>query len=182
MSNKDVARKFMYDLQKNIRLEMDNMAEPALVKACRFVITTAIDYARFHSVTGNTMNAYACGAYLDGMLKGFATSYDALNHEPVRMTLKKGEMYDRPYYWGGDAVMGKPYTGETGDRHYWGQEEAYRFLQTHRPSGKGWRYLVVVATDYAKYIETRKNADVITSLHDGFAAISGSVSEIRTGN
>lgn len=172
----------MYDLQKNIRLEMNNMAEPALVKACRFVISTAIDLARFHSVTGNTMNAYAVGAYLDGNLKGFATSYEALNHEPTRMTLKKGEMYKLPYYWGGDAVVGKPYIGETGNRNYWGQEEAYQFLHTHRPSRKGWSYLVVVGTDYAKYLEAKKGTNVLTSLHDGFAAISGNVSEIKTGD
>lgn len=181
MSNKDIARKFMYDLQKNIRLEMNNLSEPALVKACRFVISIAIDYARFHSVTGNTMNAYAVGAYLDGNLKGFATSYDALNHEPTRLTLREGEVYNLSYYWGGDKAK-PPYVGETGDRNYWGQEEAYKFLHTHRPSRKGWSYLVVVATDYAEYIEAKKNGDVLTSLHDGFASISGDVSEIRIGD
>lgn len=181
MSNRDIARRFMYDLEKNIRLEMANMAEPALVKACRFVISTAVDYARFHSVTGNTINAYAVGAYLDGSLKGFATSYDALNSAPVRMTLKKGEMYTLPYYWGGDPVTGKPYVGETGDRSYWGYDEAYKFLQTHRPTRRGWCYLIVVGTDYARYIEARRGADVLTRLHDGFAAISGNVSEIKTG-
>jgi hypothetical protein len=125
--------------------------------------------AGFENVTGNTITGFFVGAYIpiNGKmtLVGTAISGDFMA-EPTRPWLKKGEVYNRPYYYGGVPVYGKPYVGKTGDRNEDSYDEAMRFLQSHAPSHAPLAFLVGNSVDYASYLEVHNKANLITKFAD----------------
>lgn len=157
----------------------DAIIEERLTEQLPNLIALALKHAEIRSVTGNTMNSYAVALFHDRQFVGFYSSYLALGKAPTRVTLQKGERYDLPYYWGGDAATG--YTAPTGDRSYWGQEEAEDFIGTHFPSKNGWAYILVAAVDYAKYLETRGTATVLGGLQNELEGRGSNVSDIKFG-
>ena len=125
------------------------------------------------------MNSFAVALWHNGKFLGFYSSYQKLHKAPMRVTLVKGETYDQPYYWGGDPNEG--YTAPTGTRHYWGQEEAEDFLSFHFPRKDGWAFVIVAATDYAKYLEARGTANVIGGLQHDLESRGANVSDLMFG-
>ncbi|MCR4773034.1 MAG: hypothetical protein K5854_01575 [Prevotella sp.] len=136
----------------------------------------ALEQAKFHNITGNMINSYAVGCFLDGKLRMVVTSNEVLK-DPTRLTLKKGETYDLPYYWGGDENAG--FTGSIGDANYSGPEQAWKFIQSHAPTKKGWAYIVVNAVDYAKYVEAKQGRNVMTTLCKTLQADGAIVSKMQ---
>lgn len=166
-------------LEKRLKKKTDAIIEARLKESLPAIIRLALEHAKIHSVTGNTMNSFAVALWHEGKFIGFYSSYQELHKEPTRVTLVKGETYDQPYYWGGDANTG--FTAPTGSRHYWGQEEAEDFLSFHFPRKDGWAFVIVAATDYAKYLETRGTANVIGGLQHDLESRGADVSEILSG-
>lgn len=166
-------------LEKRLKKKTDAIIEARLKESLPAIIRLALEHAKIHSVTGNTMNSFAVALWHEGKFIGFYSSYQELHKEPTRVTLVKGETYDQPYYWGGDANTG--FTAPTGSRHYWGQEEAEDFLSFHFPRKDGWAFVIVAATDYAKYLEARGTANVIGSLQHDLESRGADVSEILSG-
>jgi hypothetical protein len=166
-------------LEKRLKKKTDAMIEERLKESLPALIRLALDHAKMHSVTGNTMNSYAVALWHDGKFVGFYSSYQELHKAPTRVTLKKGESYDLPYYWGGDENTG--YTAPTGDRNYWGQEEAEDFLSFHFPRKNGWAFIVVAATDYAKYLEARGTANVLGGMQSELEGRGADVSDLMFG-
>jgi len=164
---------------KRMKKRADAIIEERLTEQLPNLIALALKHAVIHSVTGNTMNSYAVALFHDKRFVGFYSSYLALGKAPTRVTLQKGERYDLPYYWGGDAATG--YTAPTGDRSYWGQEEAEDFVGTHFPSKNGWAYILVAAVDYAKYLEARGTATVLGGLQNELEGRGANVSDIKFG-
>ena len=164
---------------KNMQKKADAFIEERLTEQLPALITLALKHAAIHSVTGNTMNSYAVALFHNKHFVGFYSSYQVLGKAPTRVTLRKGERYDLPYYWGGDLSRG--YTAPTGDRNYWSQEEAEEFIGTHFPSKNGWAYIIVAAVDYAKYLETRGTAIVMGGLQDELEHRGSDVSDILEG-
>ncbi len=164
---------------KRMKKRADAIIEERLTEQLPNLIALALKHAEIHSVTGNTMNSYAVALFHDRQFVGFYSSYLALGKAPTRVTLQKGERYDLPYYWGGDAATG--YTAPTGDRSYWGQEEAEDFIGTHFPSKNGWAYILVAAVDYAKYLEARGTATVLGGLQNELEGRGANVSDIKFG-
>lgn len=82
----------------------DVIIEERLTEQLPNLIALALKHAEIRSVTGNTMNSYAVALFHDRQFVGFYSSYLALGKAPTRVTLQKGERYDLPYYWGGDAA------------------------------------------------------------------------------
>lgn len=156
---------------------VDAFCEELLTEQLPELISLALRHAEIHHVTGNTINSYAVALFHDKKFVGFYSSYQALKKEPMRVTLRKGERYDLPYYWGGEPNKG--YTAPTGERNYWGQEEAEEFLGTHFPSRNGWAYIVVAAVDYAKYLEARGAAVVLGGMYDYLENRGADVSDIK---
>lgn len=157
----------------------DAIIEERLTEQLPNLIALALKHAEIHSVTGNTMNSYAVALFHDRQFVGFYSSYLALGKAPTRVTLQKGERYDLPYYWGGDPATG--YTAPTGNRSYWGQEEAEDFIGTHFPSKNGWAYILVAAVDYAKYLEARGTATVLGGMQSELESRGANVSEMKFG-
>ena len=166
-------------LEKRLKKKTDAMIEERLKESLPALIRLALDHAKIHSVTGNTMNSYAVALWHNGKFVGFYSSYQELHKAPMRMTLKKGESYDLPYYWGGDENSG--FTAPTGDRNYWGQEEAEDFLSFHFPRKNGWAFIVVAATDYAKYLEARGTANVLGGMQSELQGRGADVSDLMFG-
>lgn len=166
-------------LEKRLKKKTDAMIEERLKESLPALIRLALDHAKIHSVTGNTMNSYAVALWHDRKFVGFYSSYQELHKAPTRVTLKKGETYDLPYYWGGDENTG--YTAPTGDRNYWGQEEAEDFMSFHFPRKNGWAFIVVAATDYAKYLEARGTANVLGGMQSELQGRGADVSDLMFG-
>ena len=166
-------------LEKRLKKKTDAMIEERLKESLPALIRLALDLAKMHSVTGNTMNSYAVALWHDRKFVGFYSSYQELHKAPTRVTLKKGESYDLPYYWGGDENTG--YTAPTGNRNYWGQEEAEDFMSFHFPRKNGWAFIVVAATDYAKYLEARGTANVLGGMQSELEGRGADVSDLMFG-
>ena len=164
---------------RKMKKRADAIIEEKLTEQLPDLIGLALKHAHIHSVTGNTMNSYAVALFHDKQFIGFYSSYQALGKAPTRVTLRKGERYDLPYYWGGDPSHG--YIAPTGERNYWGQEEAEDFIGTHFPSKNGWAYIIVAAVDYAKYLESRGTAIVMGGLQDDLESRGADVSDIKQG-
>ena len=164
-------------LHKRLQKKADAIIEERLKKSLPALIRLALDHAKIHHVTGNTINSYAVALWHEGKFLGFYSSYQELHKAPTRMTLKKGETYDQPYYWSGEPNKG--YTAPTGDRNYWGQEEAEDFIGTHFPSKNGWAYILVAAVDYAKYLEARGTATVLGGIQSELESRGANVSEMK---
>lgn len=164
---------------RRIKKRADAIIEERLTDQLPDLIALALKHAKIHSVTGNTMNSYAVALFHNKKFIGFYSSYQALGKAPTRVTLQKGERYDLPYYWSGETAKG--YTATTGNRSYWGQEEAEDFIGTHFPSKSGWSYIIVTAVDYAKYLETRGSATVLGGLQDELESRGADVSDIKQG-
>lgn len=167
------------DVFRRMQKRADAIIEERLIEQLPGLIALALEHAQIHSVTGNTMNSYAVALFHNRQFVGFYSSYQALGKAPMRVTLQKGERYDLPYYWGGDPNTG--YTAPTGDRSYWSQEEAEDFIGTHFPSKDGWAYIIVVAVDYAKYLEARGTATVMGGLQNELESRGADVSDIKQG-
>ena len=168
----------------NMRKHVDEVAEEELTKSMHEIINIALgEMDGFANVTGNTRNSLAVALFHDGNFKGFYTSFDALNHEPVRVTLRKGEAFDLDYYWDGTPVdaLGSPYVAPTGDSNYWAQDEAQDFLQDKIPTRKGWCYVIVAAVDYAAYLEARDGVNVLSRIHGEFASRGADVTDLMNG-
>lgn len=159
--------------------QADAIVERELKAQLPTFIHLALEHAKIHHVTGNTINSYAVALFHNGSFKGFYSSFQALNKAPMRVTLMKGERYDLPFYWSGEPAKG--YTAPTGTRSYWSQEEAQDFIGTTFPRKGGWAYIVVAAVDYARYLETKGTADVLTGFQQELAGMGADVSGVMPG-
>lgn len=168
----------------NMKKRVDEVAAEELPRSMLHIINIGlVEMEGFANVTGNTRNSLAVALFHDGDFKGFYSSFDALNHRPTRVTLRKGEAYDLDFYWDGTPVdsLGSPYVAPTGERNYWAQEEAQDFLQDKIPTRKGWCYVIVAAVDYAKYLEARDGVNVLTRMHDEFESKGADVTDMMNG-
>lgn len=174
----------MQNIVDKMHKHIDDVAKVEMINGLRQIIDIALrELDGFEDVTGNTKNSLAAAVFYDGKFQGFYSSYGALHNPPTRATLRKDETYDLEYYWDGTPVdaFARPYTGETGDESYWAQDEAREFFSDNIPTRKGWCYMIVAAVDYAKYLEARGGVNVLSDLHDEFAARGADVSELKNG-
>lgn len=111
------------------------------------------DYA-YHNVTGNITTGWFVGIFVRGELVFTLTSRDYLSSNPTRKTLKQGEKYNLPYYWGGKKVGKTPYEGESGRYNYFAYKRAAQYVKNHKIKYKRKNRLVVYvgnATEYSAY-------------------------------
>jgi len=164
---------------------MNDLAEQDLINAMLPMLRSMYEELRgFSNLTGNTRNSLAVGLYRDGTLVGHVYGTGELGvKRPIRMTLKNGDVYDLPEDWDGNAldhpVMtwgGKPKRDWAGDRNFWADEEAVRFIESRAPMSNGFVYIFVSAIDYAQYLEAKGNINVLTQWHDELRAAGATVS------
>lgn len=177
MANKGVSE--IYKIMERARKEMGRVAEEYSYDNMRAIIGNILDSVDgFENVTGNTITGFAVGAYKDGKLVGRATSRERLPAKAVRPQLRKGEVYDLDYAYGG--MMRKSYRGEAESSGEYAYDEALKFLEEHRPrKRKGMAYIVVSAADYSKFIEVHKKGNLLTATRDLLASMGAQVGEVK---
>lgn len=177
MANKGISE--IYKIMERARREMGRAADEYSYDNMRTIIDNILDNVDgFENVTGNTITGFAVGAYRDGKLVGRATSRERLPAKAVRPQLRKGEVYDLDYAYGG--TMRKSYRGEVESSGGYAYDEALKFLEEHRPRKRnGMAYIVVSAADYSKFIEVHKKGNLLTATRDLLAAVGAKVSVVR---
>ena len=125
----------------------------------------------YHDVTGNLLNSFAVGVYHRGKLVNVVDAGDVGREPPTRPSLAEGESYDLPVYYSEEPSRkmlpfgeeSRSYTGEYGSGGKNGVNVARRSLSQRHPSGT-YALIAVVAMEYAKFVQNKRNHDVITSL------------------
>ena len=135
-----------------------------LVPAAKELIQDAMQ-ARIRlgdNMTGNTVNSYAAGVYVKGELVHIETSWGSIPH-PLRHKLSKGErFYAGSQRWDGD-IQEHTFTAPVATNGTTEAERSIAFLQSFRPSSKGWALVVCNGVEYAAFQENVANIDTLTS-------------------
>ena len=114
-----------------------------------------------HNMTGNTVNAYAGGLFVDGRLNEISLCNPG--HGPIRVKLRAGEKFIAGRIrWDGDmqdrTFEAKVDTDATAE-----PSAAISFIQSYKPQPDGWEIVVTNGVEYATYQETSMGIDVLTS-------------------
>ena len=127
----------------------------------------------FYSITGNLHKSLAVGIYYNGTLEDIVYMK---GDKPTMLSLAEGQPYpyNKPYY-GGKHHKGT-YVGEIGEGGKDGVKEANDFLHGFDPENKnGFSLVVVAGMEYAEFVETKRNHDVLSNLADQASSIIGSL-------
>lgn len=118
-----------------------------------------------NNMTGNTVNSYAVGAYSKGSLVFAATSSQGIP-KPLRRKLSKGQrFYAGSQRWDGD-IQQNTFTAQVSTNGTMEAERSIAFLQSYKPSPRGWALVVCNGVEYATYQENAMNINVLTSNFD----------------
>lgn len=118
-----------------------------------------------HNMTGNTVNSYAVGIYVKGQLVHIETSSGSIPR-PLRRKLSRGErFYAGSQRWDGDVQKGT-FTAQVSTNGTTEAERSIAFIQSYKPSPKGWTLVVCNGVEYATYQENEMQIDVLTANFD----------------
>lgn len=157
----DVIKKVRQETVVRMQRKMDHAAEMTMKAADR-----SRDY---DDVTGNLYKSTAIGTYYKGSLQSI---HYAPGPKPTRLTLAAGERYNlSKYYRSSFSIKNgkrRPYRGEYGEGGQDGPAAAEDILW-YKEHNQGrydmtWQMLLVAGVDYANFVETKRNHDVISSL------------------
>ncbi len=144
-----------------------HMLNEILIPAAKELIRDATE-ARVsfgHNMTGNTINSYAAGVYVAGQLAHIETPTGSIS-SPLRRKLGIGQrFYAGSQRWDGETQE-NTYTAQVGTNGAMEPERSIDFLQSHKPSPKGWALVVCNGVEYATFQENEMNIDVLTSSFD----------------
>lgn len=162
---------FMMNVKKRIRQEARVKMQQKMDAAATRTLSKADDMRGYDDVTGNLYKSVAIGTYFNGALQ---TIHHTPGPEPTRPTLAKGETYNLPRYYRGTMdikwMKRKPFKGKVGSGGENGPDTAEDIL-LYNEHGKGrgdltWQMSLIAGVDYAQYVQTKKQHDVITQLRD----------------
>lgn len=160
MAGRSQIRGFFNNVQKRLM----NTAQRRLVEQLPVIMSMIHQYAKNHaamySMTGNWINSFGIALYRDGQcvavanMTGEGTVGNALEDEPIRMTLVNDEMFKR-----GTKRHDKTYQKKTfevgydpdrmGSSHnYFADDEVLSWLSHSRTNKKGFSYRVVSVIEY----------------------------------
>lgn len=118
-----------------------------------------------HNMTGNTVNSYAAGVYVDGKLVWIETSSGSIPH-PLRRKLGRGErFFAGSQRWDGETQE-HTFTAKVSTNGTMEAERSIAFLQSYKPSPKGWALVVCNGVEYATFQENELNIDTLTANFD----------------
>lgn len=165
-----LSRQFL-DVKKKIRQMTVVKMQQKMEHAAEMAINKADSSRDYNDVTGNLYKSTAIGTYYRGALQSI---HHAPGPEPTRSTLAKGERYNLDKYYRSSFSFKesgrKAYRGQYGEGGQHGPSAAEDEL-LFREHNKGrydatWQMLLVAGVDYAKFVETKRKHDVITSLRE----------------
>lgn len=118
-----------------------------------------------HNMTGNTVNSYAAGVYVDGKPVWIGTSSGSIPH-PLRRKLGRGErFFAGSQRWDGETQE-HTFTAQVSTNGTMEAERSIAFLQSYKPSPKGWALVVCNGVEYATFQENELNIDTLTANFD----------------
>lgn len=118
-----------------------------------------------HNMTGNTVNSYAAGVYVNGKLVWIETSSGSIPH-PLRRKLGRGErFFAGSQRWDGETQE-HTFTAKVSTNGTMEAERSIAFLQSYKPSPKGWALVVCNGVEYATFQENELNIDTLTANFD----------------
>lgn len=118
-----------------------------------------------HNMTGNTVNAYAVGVYVKGQLVHIEIPQGSIPN-PLRRKLGKGQrFYAGSQRWDGE-MQEHTFTAEVSTNGTMEAERSIAFLQSYKPSPKGWALVVCNGVEYATFQENMMNIDTLTASFD----------------
>jgi hypothetical protein len=118
-----------------------------------------------HNMTGNTINSYAAGIYVQGELVLIQTSMGSIQ-PPLRRKLGLGEkFYPNQQRWDGEIqeTLFKASVATNGTTE---AERCIAFLQEYNAPRQGWTIVVCNGVEYASYQETQLGVDVLTNSYN----------------
>lgn len=158
-------------LQRGSQMAKDMIARHVLnvilIPAAKELIQDATQGRIFagHNMTGNTVNSYAAGIYVNGLLVHIETSSGSIPR-PLRHKLGKGQrFYAGSQRWDGE-IQTHTFTAQAGSNGAMEAERSIAFLQSHKPSPNGWALVVCNGVEYATFQENEMNIDVLTASFD----------------
>ncbi len=133
----------------------------------------ALDYvvrkriADGHNMTGNTINSYVVGVFVNGKLAYQRGSWESvprpLTHKVSRYQPGRqrwdGELQEHPFPTKGKVF---PHNGTTEP------ERAIAFIRSYQASPKGWTLVIANGIEYAEFQENVYAADTLTGSIDYF--------------
>lgn len=115
-----------------------------------------------HNMTGNTINSYAAGVYVNGSLVHIETSAGSIPN-PLRRKLGKGQkFYAGSQRWDGE-MQEHTFTAEVATNGATEAERSIAFLRSYRADTKGWELVVCNGVEYASYQENELDIDTLTA-------------------
>lgn len=119
-----------------------------------------------HDVTGNARMSVAIGLYYMRKLDTIVTPR-GVYPLPTRRTLKAGQAYNLPEYYGGTPVDPEhPYVGKRGDGGQWGPTLGPRSVKKSASSRATWQMYIVMPVEYAAFPETNHLMRVMQNMYD----------------
>lgn len=156
-------------IRKKVRQMAAEKMQAKMERAANKAMKKADEKRDYLDVTGNLYKSTAIGTYRNGELQSI---HVAPGPKPTRRTLAEGEVYQQDYYRGQTPIYSLTpfFRGEYGEGGQDGPEAAEDLLVSlEHNKGKyelTWNMLLVAGVDYAKYVETRRRHDVISSLRE----------------
>jgi len=177
-SNGKIAIKKVFD---NVRKRAEEKAEGKLAGGLMPLLEMAYSELKgYRPLTGNLNNSLGVALYKDGKCIEAHGSIEITGRRPVRTTLKEGDLFWEPVTWNGNHLDGPiPKTDWVGDKNIWADEEVLKWLERYAPTKKGFSYRIVSIVDYAKYLETKDNVNVLSSLADRLRSMGGKVGDFN---
>ena len=168
MSNVAALRKGTARAKKIIQGHMTVNLQYALDELVETAMRIRREQTR-HNMTGNTVNSYAGGLFIDGQLK--AISLGQPGRSPLRKKLREGEKFRAgKTRWDGD-IQQRTFTAQIDTDARTEAAASIDFIKSYKPKDKGFAIVVCDGVEYATYQENVYNIDVLTGSFGGAAAI-----------
>lgn len=159
MRDPSLAQQAQARIFKVVRQKAYTATLATLEKAAEDVLMRLDKYRGYKHVTGNTWTSTSIGIYYKGKLVSLFNK-GAEDEPPTRVTLKKGEVYNLPYYYKGQPVGESPAVGQYGQGGQWGPSLGPWYMhRQHSAKYKTWNMLVVIPVSYAGY-----NSGIVATL------------------
>jgi len=168
---------------ENIRKRAEKKAEEKLRESLMPLLQQAYsELEGFRPLTGNLNNSLGVALYKDGKCIEAHGSIEITGKRPVRPTLKNGDIFWEPVTWNGNHLDGPIAKMDwVGDKNIWADTEVLRWLERYAPTKKGFSYRIVSIVDYAKYLETKGNVNVLSNIIERLRAMGADINDLNFG-
>lgn len=114
-----------------------------------------------HNMTGNTINSYAIGIYVNGAL--IYTETPNMIPSPLRHKLNKGERFRAGSQRWDEEIQQNTFKAKVSTNGSTEPERSIAFLRSFNAPAQGFTIVICNGVEYATFQENAMNIDVLTS-------------------